>query len=132
MHIFELLAEPIRRRIVEVLASGEANAGDIESLIMQEFGVGRSAVYRHLKLLRDHEFVHVHEDDWPHHSYRLDDGVIGTLEDEAARLRGLWEQRIGRRVRADPLRGFSGASLRGRRGRGIDPDDPWLHRGNPI
>ena len=37
MHLFELLAEPVRRRIVEVLASGEHTAGEL-------VGVDRSRV----------------------------------------------------------------------------------------
>ncbi len=52
MHPFEILAEPIRRRIVEILASGEHFSGDIEAVIIHEFGVGRSAVQHHLAVFR--------------------------------------------------------------------------------
>jgi DNA-binding transcriptional ArsR family regulator len=124
MHVYEVMAEPIRRRIVEILASGEHYAGDIEQVIIVEFGVGRSAVQHHLKLLRDHEFAHVH-DEWPNHSYRLDDHFIALLERHARMLKGRWKRRTGRRVRVDPLAGVSIPSRRGRRGRGADPDDPW-------
>ena len=124
MHVYEVMAEPIRRRIVEMLASGEHYAGDIEQVITVEFGVGRSAVQRHLKLLREHEFVHVH-DEWPNHSYRLDDNFIALLERGAKTLKKRWKRRTGWRVRTDPLAGVSIPSRRGHRGKGADPDDPW-------
>ena len=127
MHIYEVMAEPIRRRIVEILASGEHFTGDIEQAITTEFGVGRSAVQRHLKLLRDHEFVHVH-DEWPQHSYRLDDNFIGSLQRQARTLKKLWKRRIGWRVRTDPLSVVHFDSQRGYRGLGADPDDPWRRR----
>lgn len=93
---------------------------------MNEFGVGRSAVHRHLRLLREHEFVHVHDEEWPNHSYRLDDGFIRLLERESKRLKRLWKRRIGWRVDTDPLADIAPTSNRGRRGHGIDPDDPWF------
>jgi DNA-binding transcriptional ArsR family regulator len=126
VHVYEAMAQPIRRRIVEMLASGEHSAGDIEAVIIIEFGVGRSAVQRHLKLLREHGFVHVHEDDWPRHSYRLDDNFIGLLERHSRVLKKKWKRRIGWRLAVDPNIGFGTASRRGFRGHGVDPDDPWL------
>ena len=120
------MAQPIRRRIIEILASGEHSAGDIEGVIINEFGVGRSAVQRHLKLLREHGFVHVHDDDWPRHSYRLDDNFIGLLHHNANALLEKWRHRIGWRLATDPDVGFELTSRRGFRGRETDPDDPWL------
>ncbi len=129
MHVYEILAEPIRRRIIEVLSSGEHYAGDIESVICLEFGVGRSAVQRHLRLLREHEIVHVYLE-WPNHSYGLDDRFIGSLESEARHLKRLWKYRIGWRTHTDPLSSVPKYSRRGYRGRGVDPDDPWIRAGD--
>ena len=126
MHVYEVMAQPIRRRIVEILASGEHCAGDIEAAIMVEFGVGRAAVQHHLKLLREHGFVLVREE-WPFHSYRLHDRLIPRLERGAKRLRRLWNRRVGWNVSTDPLAGVV-PSGRGFRGRGCDPDDPWRRR----
>ncbi len=124
MHIYEVLAEPIRRRIVEVLASGGHYAGDIEQLVMVEFGVGRAAVQHHLKLLREHGFVHTREE-WPYRAYRLDDEFVDALDREATRLKRRWAARIGWDVKTDPLSRASLPGRRGYRGRGADPDDPW-------
>jgi DNA-binding transcriptional ArsR family regulator len=114
MHIYEVMAEPIRRRIVDVLASGEHNAGDLESLIVVEFGVGRSAVQHHLKLLRDHGFV-VTREDWPFRSYRLEDRFVSRLLKPAKRLKNRWDRRIGWDVGTDPLSPKLLPSKRGQR-----------------
>ena len=131
MHVYEILAEPIRRRIVEVLASGEHTAGTIEQLIGTEFGVSRSAVQHHLALLKRHGWVDVRPEAaerW----YRLEDDIIPSIQREAKRLRKRWDKRTGWREKTDPLSGWKSArtsppSNRGRRGHGADPDDPWLH-----
>ena len=90
MHIYEVLAQPIRRRIVEVLASGEHTAGNLEEVVMVEFGVTRAAAQHHLRVLREHDMA-VAESDWPHRSYRLNDHFVSWLELEAQRLRWLWD-----------------------------------------
>jgi DNA-binding transcriptional ArsR family regulator len=124
MHIFEVMAEPIRRRLVEVLASGEHHTGDLEALIMLEFGVGRSAVYHHLKLLNEHGYV-IKREEWRMHSYRLDDGFVPRLSKEVRRLRRRWDARTGWSSKNDPLSPKALLSIRGYRGHGADPDNPW-------
>ncbi len=128
MHVYEVLAEPIRRRIVDVLASGEHNAGDIVAIIVHEFGVTRAAVHHHLRLLRDHDIALVAEE-WPNHAYRLADDFIPSLRRDAKRLERTWKKRIGWRAPTDPLPKVVRTSARGRRGLGVDPDDPWRHLG---
>jgi hypothetical protein len=141
---FEIMAEPIRRRIVETLASGAHTTGDIQALIMHEFGVSKAAVHHHLAYLRRVEWVNVRED-WPHHWNVLDDAVIPRLESAVRRLRRRWNRRSGWLGGADPLATFAGSqghgretptrgtagrapvphSRKGRRGRGTEKDDPW-------
>lgn len=120
------MAEPIRRSIVEMLASGEHFSGEIEAAVTREFGVGRSAVQHHLAVLRRHEWVIVREE-WNQRGYRLDDDVVWRLQGEVRRLKKRWKRRIGWIGGADPLavRAQPGASRLGRRGHGLDPDDPW-------
>jgi len=116
MHIYEVMAQPIRRRIVEVLASGEHTTGILEGVVVHEFGVTRAAAQHHLKVLKDHDMVIV-ESDWPNRSYRLNDHFISWLELESQRLRWLWNRRIGWRVRAEQVAVFHHPSARGLRGR---------------
>jgi DNA-binding transcriptional ArsR family regulator len=88
------MSEPIRRRIVEMLASGEHLSGEIEAIIIHEFGVGRSAVQHHLAILRRLDWVIVREE-WTMRGYRLNGDVVTRLESEVRRIRRRWNRRIG-------------------------------------
>lgn len=59
MHAFEILGDPVRRRIVELLADGERAAGDVGAEIQREFGISQPAVSQHLRVLREHGFATV-------------------------------------------------------------------------
>lgn len=110
-----------------MLASGEHFSGEVEAIITHEFGVGRSAVQHHLRLLREHGWVIVRED-WNQRGYRLDEFVVERLEREVRHIRKRWKRRtgwIGGVAPQPPRPKGSTESLRGRRGRGQDPDDPW-------
>ena len=59
MEAFEILGDPVRRRILELLAAEERPAGEIASTIGAEFGLTQPAVSRHLRLLRESGFADV-------------------------------------------------------------------------
>ncbi|MGW4212936.1 ArsR/SmtB family transcription factor [Lentzea sp. NPDC004789] len=59
MHAFDVLSDPVRRRILELLATGERAAGDVGGVVQAEFGITQSAVSQHLKVLRSNGFVQV-------------------------------------------------------------------------
>jgi DNA-binding transcriptional ArsR family regulator len=59
MHAFDVLGDPVRRRILELLASGERSSGSIAGDIQVEFGITQPAVSQHLKVLRDSGFTTV-------------------------------------------------------------------------
>ena len=48
-----MLADPVRRRILEILGPGEVSAGGIGSAGGAEFGISQPAVSQHLKVLRE-------------------------------------------------------------------------------
>ena len=52
-----MLGDPVRRRILELLAGGERAAGQIGAVVQEEFGITQPAVSQHLRLLRDTGFV---------------------------------------------------------------------------
>jgi DNA-binding transcriptional ArsR family regulator len=54
---FDILGDPVRRRIVELLARGETTAGEITSVVVREFGITQPAVSRHLRILRESGFA---------------------------------------------------------------------------
>ncbi|MFI6762674.1 ArsR/SmtB family transcription factor [Micromonospora sp. NPDC050417] len=59
MHAFDVLGDPVRRRILELLADGELTSGAITTVIQREFGISQPAVSQHLKVLRENGFATV-------------------------------------------------------------------------
>ena len=59
MHAFDVLGDPVRRRILELLAAGERASGAISAVIQEEFGITQPAVSMHLRVLRDNGFATV-------------------------------------------------------------------------
>ncbi|MBA3475390.1 MAG: winged helix-turn-helix transcriptional regulator [Actinobacteria bacterium] len=89
MNALEALAEPTRRRIVELLADGERSAGEIAS----RFDTSRPGVSRHLRVLREHGLVQV-RDDAQRRLYSLDPTPLAELDAWLARYRGFWTNRL--------------------------------------
>jgi DNA-binding transcriptional ArsR family regulator len=59
MHALDVLGDPVRRRILEMLVDGELSAGEIGSVIQEEFGISQPAVSQHLRVLREQGFASV-------------------------------------------------------------------------
>jgi DNA-binding transcriptional ArsR family regulator len=59
MHAFDILGDPVRRRILELLADGEHAAGEVTTVVQREFGISQPAVSQHLRVLREHGFARV-------------------------------------------------------------------------
>ena len=59
MHAFDVLGDPVRRRLLELLAEGERSSGEMTAIVQAEFGITQSAVSQHLKVLRDTGFASV-------------------------------------------------------------------------
>jgi DNA-binding transcriptional ArsR family regulator len=59
VHAFDVLGDPVRRRILELLADGERSAGDVTAVVQDEFGISQPAVSQHLRVLREHGFTTV-------------------------------------------------------------------------
>jgi DNA-binding transcriptional ArsR family regulator len=53
VHAFDVLGDPVRRRILELLAEGELASGAICVVVQGEFGISQPAVSQHLRVLRD-------------------------------------------------------------------------------
>jgi DNA-binding transcriptional ArsR family regulator len=62
VHAFDVLGDPVRRRILELLVSGEMSAGSIGTTIQDEFAITQPAVSQHLKVLRNNGFASVRPD----------------------------------------------------------------------
>jgi DNA-binding transcriptional ArsR family regulator len=83
------LADPTRRRIVELLAEGERSAGDLAA----QFETSRPGVSRHLRVLREQGLVRA-RGDGARRLYSLDPAPLAELDDWLARYRGFWTNRL--------------------------------------
>ena len=118
MHAFDVLGDPVRRRIVELLAEGERTAGDLTERVQAEFGITQPAVSRHLRVLRDAGFA-TSEAQAQRRLYRLRPEPLAEVDAWLGRYRGLWSQAL------DAL----GTELhRGRRAAAHPPPDEESHR----
>jgi DNA-binding transcriptional ArsR family regulator len=59
VHAFEVLGDPVRRRILELISDGEHSSGEISAIIQEEFGITQPAVSQHLRVLREAGFAEV-------------------------------------------------------------------------
>jgi DNA-binding transcriptional ArsR family regulator len=59
VNAFDVVGDPVRRRILELLAGGEMSAGAVCASIQEEFGITQPAVSLQLKVLRDNGFAKV-------------------------------------------------------------------------
>ncbi len=89
MQAMQALADPTRRRIVELLAEGERSAGEIAS----EFRTSRPGVSRHLRVLREHGLVRAREEG-QRRLYSLDPTPLAELDEWLSRYRGFWATRL--------------------------------------
>jgi DNA-binding transcriptional ArsR family regulator len=62
VHAFDVLGDPVRRRILELLADGERPAGAVTEAVRAEFGISQPAVSQHLRVLREAGFATVRAD----------------------------------------------------------------------
>lgn len=83
----------MRRRILELLASGERTAGEVAGAIQAEFGLTQPAVSRHLRVLRESGFASVRPVG-TRRLYALDAAGLEDAEGWLADLRGQWNQRL--------------------------------------
>ena len=86
---FNAVAEPRRREILDVLASGELPVGDLVVLL----GLAQPQVSKHLKVLRDVGLVHVREEG-RQRLYRLNGGPLKPIHDWVSNYRKAWEERF--------------------------------------
>lgn len=89
MNRFAALADPTRRRIVEILGAGEQAAGALG----ESFPVSAPAISQHLKALREAGLVRVRVDG-QRRIYSLDPQGLAELDGWFAKLRPFWADRL--------------------------------------
>jgi DNA-binding transcriptional ArsR family regulator len=91
MNSLQALADPTRRRIVEMLAGGNLSSGEIAS----GFRISAPAVSQHLKALRDAGLVRVRVAA-QRRIYELDPRGIDEMSEWVLRIRRTWAARLDR------------------------------------
>jgi DNA-binding transcriptional ArsR family regulator len=93
MHAFDVLGDPVRRRILELLASGEHASGEVVEVIAQEFGITQAAVSQHLKVLRESGFANVRAEG-ARRLYALDPAPLREVDAWLDHFRGFWTHKL--------------------------------------
>ncbi|PXY23480.1 MULTISPECIES: helix-turn-helix transcriptional regulator [Prauserella] len=93
MHAFDVLGDPVRRRILELLADGEQTSGAVTAIIQDEFGISQPAVSQHLRVLRDNGFATVRAQG-ARRLYAVDTAGLREVDVWLERFRGFWTQHL--------------------------------------
>lgn len=89
--VFQAVADPTRRRILDLLIAGERSVSEL----VDEFSMSQPAVSQHLRVLRQAELVHVHKHGRKR-LYHLDARGIKAVFDWTKHYEKFWEQRLQR------------------------------------
>jgi len=114
MHAFDVLGDPVRRRILELLADGELAAGAVTAVVHEEFGISQPAVSQHLRVLRENGFARVRAEG-ARRLYVVDPAPLQDVDDWLDRFRRFWNPHL------DALATELARGKRARRGSGGRP-----------
>ncbi len=90
MDVFEAIAQPTRRKIVEMLADGgQLTASEIAN----RFRVTPAAISQHLKILREAGLVRMHKNR-QQRIYEVNPEAVRQLQSWAVKMETLWEERL--------------------------------------
>ncbi|MBX3191821.1 MAG: winged helix-turn-helix transcriptional regulator [Labilithrix sp.] len=89
MHAFDVLGDPVRRRILELLAEGEYTSGEVVEVIAGEFGITQSGISQHLKVLRESGFATVRAEG-ARRIYAVDPRPLAEVDAWLDRFRRFW------------------------------------------
>jgi DNA-binding transcriptional ArsR family regulator len=94
VHAFDVLGDPVRRRILELLAGdGELTSGAVTEVIRDEFGISQPAVSQHLKVLRDSGFATVRAEG-TRRLYAVDSAPLQEVDVWLEQFRRFWNQHL--------------------------------------
>jgi DNA-binding transcriptional ArsR family regulator len=93
MHALDILGDPVRRRILELLAEGERSAGEIGGVIEREFGISQPAVSQHLRVLREAGFTSVRPEG-VRRLYAIEPVQLQAADAWFDAFRGFWQPRL--------------------------------------
>jgi DNA-binding transcriptional ArsR family regulator len=80
VHAFDVLGDPVRRRILELLADGEMTSGAVCAVIQAEFGISQPGVSQHLTV----------RPEGARRLYAVDSGPLREVDEWLGRFRRFW------------------------------------------
>ncbi len=93
MHAFDVLGDPVRRRILELLVESEHSAGEVTAVVQREFGISQPAVSQHLRVLRESGFARVRPEG-ARRLYAVDPAPLQEVDVWLEPFRAFWNQRL--------------------------------------
>jgi DNA-binding transcriptional ArsR family regulator len=93
MNAFDVLGDPVRRRLVELLADGERSSGELADVVRVEFGISQPAVSQHLRVLRESGFATVRPDG-TRRLYAVDAHPLREVDAWIEGFRRFWTPRL--------------------------------------
>ena len=93
MHAFDILGDPVRRRILELLLEDEQSSGQIVAVIASEFGISQPAVSQHLRVLRENGFARVRAEG-TRRLYAVEAAPLQDVDRWLEPFRAFWTQRL--------------------------------------
>lgn len=93
MHAFDVLGDPVRRRLLELMADGERSAGELTEVVRAEFGISQPAVSQHLRVLRESGFATVRPEG-TRRLYAVDPAGMQEVDAWVAQFRRFWTNRL--------------------------------------
>lgn len=93
MHAFDVLGDPVRRRILELLTEGELPSGEIVAVVRREFGISQPMVSQHLRVLRESGFATVRAQG-TRRLYAVDVTPLREVDLWLSRFRSFWDQHL--------------------------------------
>ena len=127
MTAFEVLAEPHRRQILDLLRDRERPVGEL----VQALAVSQPAVSKHLRVLRDVGLVEARVDA-QQRVYRVRAQPLQEIDEWLAPYRALWSSRLGRRRSSLSLLPLGSAPARMGESQGFESRRPKLSMQTPL
>jgi DNA-binding transcriptional ArsR family regulator len=93
VHALDVLGDPVRRRILELLNEGELPAGQIVQVVGAQFGISQPAVSQHLRVLRNAGFTDVRADG-TRRLYSLNPAPLRAVDQWLDPFRQFWAPRL--------------------------------------
>jgi DNA-binding transcriptional ArsR family regulator len=111
VHAFDVLGDPVRRRILELLADGELTSGAVCAAIQEEFGISQPGVSAHLRVLREAGFATARPEG-TRRLYAVNSQPLRDVDEWLDRFRRFWAPHLDA-LETELVRGRRERRLRG-------------------